>query len=87
MPAVLRLSGQRFGPYTVLSATRKQDKHGSFMWLAECDCGKEEILTAALLRFRKRWTACHHKDRDVLPFLCETIPPRPRGLAQIGGDV
>jgi len=43
------LTGQRFGRLIVIKSTGK-DKHGSYLWLCRCDCGKEKIIRGDSLK-------------------------------------
>lgn len=43
-------SGDRFGRLTVISRTAERNKHGSIMYLCQCDCGNRKIVASSLLK-------------------------------------
>lgn len=52
MPEKLDLTGKQFGHLTVLKEVGK-NKHGKYLWLCKCDCGKETIVPGNDLKRKK----------------------------------
>ncbi|MPM20328.1 hypothetical protein SDC9_66757 [bioreactor metagenome] len=46
----MELNGQRFGRLLVLNNTYQKAGNGSYLWLCQCDCGKETTASAGSLR-------------------------------------
>lgn len=44
----INLTGQKFGKLTPIQTIGK-NKHGEYLWLCECDCGKEKIVRGSAL--------------------------------------
>lgn len=64
MPAVLDITGQRFGR---LVALKKVDSHkGKTYWLCQCDCGNQkEIQTSHLTLGQTKSCGCLNKDNRL----------------------
>lgn len=48
MPEKLNLAGKQFGRLTVLKEVGK-NKHGSYLWLCRCECGREKVIVGSQL--------------------------------------
>ena len=65
MPALLNLSGEKYGRLTVLR--RIGTKRSSPLWLCHCDCGREASATSRDLRSgNKRSCGCIHSEQLAL---------------------
>lgn len=59
------LKGQRFGKLIVLEQMEEKDKHGSILWLCQCDCGKNVIRpTKNLLGSKNHSCGCSRGTRE-----------------------
>lgn len=57
------LTGERFGRLTVIRSEGK-DRHGSYMWLCDCDCGNTKVLNGSELR-RGNVNSCGRLSREL----------------------
>lgn len=55
MPEKLSLTGKQFGRLTVLKEVGK-NKHGNYLWLCRCECGREKVIVGSSLVRNKRAT-------------------------------
>lgn len=61
MPALIDLSGQRFGRLTVIKRIGTRSTHP--LWLCRCDCGKEvETTTSSLRSGHTRSCGCYQNE-------------------------
>lgn len=44
-----KITGQKFGKLTALKPTDKRTKDRSIIWLCQCDCGKEKLVSSTKL--------------------------------------
>ncbi len=51
MPAIIDLTGKRFGRLTVIE--KSESKNGFASWLCECDCGEKCVVCGRALRIGK----------------------------------
>lgn len=62
--ATLDLRGQRFGRLVAIQNTGRKTKSGNFIWICQCDCGKQtEANTGALKTGQKISCGCYKVDR------------------------
>jgi len=63
MPAIIDLTGQRFGRLTVIHAAERTNT-GNYQWVCCCDCGTEVIVTSNNLRNRHtKSCGCYKRER------------------------
>nr|DAH21853.1 MAG TPA: PROTEIN/DNA Complex catalytic motif, Helix-turn-helix DNA [Caudoviricetes sp.] len=66
MPALIDLTGQKFGRLTVIERCErpKGRKSKEAFWLCKCDCGNESTLSGYELRSgNTKSCGCYHKER------------------------
>ena len=61
---MIDLIGQKFGKLRVVGKTEKRTKHGSIMWLCECECGNVLNVSSGNLRSgNTNSCGCYNKQR------------------------
>lgn len=61
---MIDLTGQRFGKLKVIKKTDERTKHGSIMWLCECECGNVLSVSSGNLRSgNTNSCGCYNKQR------------------------
>lgn len=71
MPEKLNLTGKQFGRLTALKEVGK-NKHGNYLWLCRCDCGREKIIIGSSLVKGDSRSCGHHprgRKKDERPHI------------------
>lgn len=58
-PAVINISGQRFGKWIVLRLSSFREKSGAACWECRCGCGREFTVPGVALRMGKSKSCVH----------------------------
>lgn len=61
------LTGERFGRLVALKPTEQKDSHGSILWLCQCDCGNQTLVSATdLVQGNNRSCGCLRKESQQM---------------------
>jgi hypothetical protein len=65
MGKIIDITGKRFGRLTVISIAERGTKHKKIKWLCQCDCGKQTITTADMMRSgRTKSCGCYSSEKS-----------------------
>lgn len=68
------IKGEVFGRLTVIEETDRKTNNGKYLWVCECDCGKESLVPIDSLR-SGRTTSCGCYQKEVARKTLERIYP------------